>query len=320
MLNVCILFFQCVWFKAQEKKNWEEFWGYELSIKYITNNSFKWFFKLCTYLMLLFCVSASSEQSYIHYYQLVVGFAAVLLLVLVVTVVIVSVVVIMKAKRVRPHPLNQIEDPCKLSSDSSSDCNSVPSTRSTTPSFSPTPLISPSFNDIRFVYPEYTPNQGTQPVYQRSNVPNLRVVLVVESIRLSDEDSDTNLAFLGEYLSQSGPFHVLHYNKASRETPAAWVMRNIEQSDVVLCVCTKEFKEEWDGIKKDESPVHALRQHVVGYINTGRLLSDKFIVVTHNDKQKDFIPRAFDSVRKCFISETTKIVSLITQTPERVVS
>ena len=115
------------------------------------------FFKLCTYLMLLFCVSVSSVESYIHYYQLVVGFAAVLLLVLVVTVVIVSVVVIMKAKRVRPHPLNQIEDTCELSSDSSSDCNSVPTSNPTTPSSSPTPLINPSFNyNIRFVYPEYT--------------------------------------------------------------------------------------------------------------------------------------------------------------------
>ena len=203
---------------------------------------------------------------------------------------------------------------------SSSDDSSAPSTRSTTPMSPWSPL--PTSSAFKFVYPEEAVMSPTsmEPIYYKDPPSNNKLVLVIESLRLSKEDSLFNCAFLGDQLNQHSDIHVLQYNKCSRETASEWLMKRMMKADVVLCVCTKEFCEEWDGNYREGSLVYSLFDYVVGCKNKGQSLSNKYITIIYEEEHRNkYIPMVFNSVRHCLIKETDKLYGLITQTPDMVV-
>ena len=267
------------------------------------------------------------------YIKEIAGGGAVVLFVVILFGIILTIIVV-RQRCVKPsQQFDNGEDILKTSS--SSEDSSVPSTRSTTPMSPLSPLPSPVF---QFVYPEeaaamsfreepltsFKPPTTFEPIYHREPPlsSNVKLVLVVESLRMSDEDTLQNYLHLGTDLNEFSDIHVLHYNRYSREIPSGWLMRNMTRADAVLCVCTKEFYEEWTstGRHSEGSLVHSLHDYVIGCQNQGLPLSHKYITIIYDEQHAKYIPMVFNSVKHCLLDETEKIYGLITQTPGIIVS
>lgn len=269
-----------------------------------------------------------------------IGVGVILFIVIVLVVVLIAAVVKTKYNK-RVTLVEGAEDILKSSSESSAPSTAT-STRSPTPiSPSPFPLSSPStyFTYDNLIqgdhssYQEpgaasglplpYYQEQVALPVYYQephpdSLPPNLKLVLVVESLRVSDEYRQAHQLFLGCDLGRCQGVHVLHYNPCSRKPPSRWLMEYMSKADMVVCVCTAEFIDEWKHIH-EQSLVHPLRDYIIGSESTGRSLSDKYLTLTHSKEGMEYIPEELKSVRHFIINSTDTIYRTITQTPKEVV-
>ena len=231
--------------------------------------------------------------------------------------VVLAVVIRLKYTRKSARGCDQGED--ILNSSEPSGESSASTTRSSTPSSPLSPV-----SVLSFIYDEepYCSSASMHPLYFKRPTllhPGINLVLVIESHRSPEKEIIVNQSFLGSELNQYKDLHVLHYNIASKLTPAQWLMDNMGDASVVICVCNKEFQEEWEGKNKDCSLVNPLRNYVIGSSNRGDSLADKYIAVTHTQDDKRYIPREFYVVRHCLIDRTEELYCIITQTPNRIV-
>ncbi len=255
-----------------------------------------------------------------YFKEIIGGIVVVVFAVVVFGFVVLAVVIKLKYTRQSARGCDQGED--ILNSPDPSGESSVSTTRSSTPS-SPLSPVSVLTQDVFFYDEEpYCSSASMFPLYFKRPAhlhPGINLVLVIESHRSPEKEILINQSFLGSELNEYKDLHVLHYNTASKLTPAQWLMDNMGDASIVICVCNKEFQEEWEGKNKDCSLVNPLRNYVIGSSNQGDTLADKYITVTHTQDDKQYIPREFYVVKHCLIDCTKDLYCIITQTPNRIV-
>ena len=184
-------------------------------------------------------------------------------------------------------------------------------------------LLITRYKKRHFVTPKRDDSSETETTdteYSVSNSPlpimNISVV-VVESLRISDEKKSETLVMLDDELEMTG-ITVKKYDPSTCGTAANFMNQHIPKADKVVCVCTKEFSEEWNKKHTENSPVHGLRLFVEGCVNQGKEPSDKYIVVTFDKDDNKYIPGFLCNCNKVYIREIEVLRRYITQTPERV--
>ena len=88
-----------------------------------------------------------------------------------------------------------------------------------------------------------------------------------------------------------------------RLPPSTWVQQKMDQAEFVVCICNKEFMDDWcyDGQKMchEASLVRSVSEHVAGLVNHGqnKQVQEKFIAVVHSEEDKQqYIPA---SLKNC---------------------
>lgn len=86
----------------------------------------------------------------------------------------------------------------------------------------------------------------------------------------------------------------------ARLTPSQWVERTLERTDFVVCVCNKEFMEDWNyehvqngnAMCREASFVKRIRCSVSGQMNYSQLdeVRRKFVIVVLQERDSQFIP------------------------------
>ena len=75
--------------------------------------------------------------------------------------------------------------------------------------------------------------------------------------------------------------------------PSAWLECETKKATVVLCVCNKEFKDDWEGRSEASLPlVQSLRHLIHGTVQSGKTLS-KYAVVLLEPSHKEYIPTMY---------------------------
>ena len=87
-----------------------------------------------------------------------------------------------------------------------------------------------------------------------------------------------------------------------RLPPSTWVQQAMDQAEFVVCICNREFMDDWryDGRKMchEVSLVRSVSERVAGLINHGqhKLVQEKFIAVVHCEEDLQYIPA---SLKNC---------------------
>ena len=177
-----------------------------------------------------------------------------------------------------------------------------------------------------FVTPKRDDSSETETTDTEYSVPNSPLpslpimdisVVVVESLRLSSEKKSETFVLLDDELDMPG-ITVKKYEPSTCGTAANFMNKHIPKADKVVCVCTKEFSEEWNKKHTENSPVHGLRLFVEGCVNQGKEPSEKYIVVIFDKDDNKYIPGFLCNCNKVYIEEIEVLRRYITRTPERI--
>ena len=94
--------------------------------------------------------------------------------------------------------------------------------------------------------------------------------------------------------------------------PSLWLNRALRNCSKIICVCNRQFKEEWDRQNTEGSPVHALGILVTSHINKGGYPTELFMVTVLREGDKQFVPYYLASAVPYRIEQTDDIYRAIT--------
>lgn len=134
------------------------------------------------------------------------------------------------------------------------------------------------------------------------------MVLIVGSQRISTEELAQSVAVpLMQYKGIKILMHgvdtgVRLKGLHGRLPPSMWVQRAMDRAEFVVCICNKEFWDDWHyngrEMCHEVSLVRTLSQHVDGQTNHGQsnAVRNRFVVAILSKEDKEYIP---DSLRVC---------------------
>ena len=126
-------------------------------------------------------------------------------------------------------------------------------------------------------------------------------VLIVGSLRISTQE---HVELAAAPLKTYKGIELLMHNVDTYErlTPSKWVQQAMDRAEFVLCICNREFKEDWDycGQKMchETSLIRSVSEHVAGLANHGQSseVQCKFVVVLRCEEDKHYIP---ENLKNC---------------------
>ena len=145
--------------------------------------------------------------------------------------------------------------------------------------------------------------------------PSHSSVLVIYSPRCPDEEKEVILQLLmSDLQNYEGIYTTSHDWNLKGNTPM-WIEREVKSSTAVLCVCNKQFWEEWkQEVTVNCTVVYALQQIMYALVSQCEDLSLKFAVVLMNENDHKFIPTQYlQSVKRFFVTELREIAHFVKQ-------
>lgn len=126
--------------------------------------------------------------------------------------------------------------------------------------------------------------------------------LVVGSLKISTVRHMELIAPLFQHVSDQqviiNMYNVSHesakYKPYPRQSPSQWVDKALGTSDFVLCICSREFAEDWKAESYEASLVRRVKHHVLGLLNHGEIekVSHKFVAVVFHREDLQYIPQS----------------------------
>ena len=98
-------------------------------------------------------------------------------------------------------------------------------------------------------------------------------------------------------------------------TPAEWLQRWEQSVSKILCVCNREFWEDWEN-ETPGSLVAALKVMVLGQVHANQKPSEKYIVVLLNSMDVKYIPGYLKLTHRCLLDETQDLAHYVTSVQE----
>ena len=133
------------------------------------------------------------------------------------------------------------------------------------------------------------------------------------SNRTSDDNKEAIIVYLCQELAQYVNVHRLDIY--DHITPAEWLQRWEQSVSKILCVCNREFWEDWER-ETPGSLVAALKVMVLAQVNANQKPSEKYIVVLLNSTDTKYIPGYLKLTHKCFLDETQSLAHYVTSVQE----
>lgn len=133
------------------------------------------------------------------------------------------------------------------------------------------------------------------------------------SNRTSDDDKDAIIVYLCQELAQY--VHVHRLDIYDHITPAEWLQRWEQSVTKILCVCNREFWEDWER-ETPGSLVAALKVMVLAQVHANQKPSEKYIVVLLNSMDAKYIPGYLKLTHQCRLDETQDLAHYVTSVQE----
>ena len=99
---------------------------------------------------------------------------------------------------------------------------------------------------------------------------------------------------------------------------SAWLEREAKKANAVLCVCNKEFRDEWEGQSEASLPlVQSLRHLIYGTVQTHGESLSKYAVVLLEPSHRQYIPTKYlqSDSRQFTLTDTTAIAQYMLNIP-----
>ena len=123
-----------------------------------------------------------------------------------------------------------------------------------------------------------------------------RSVLIVYSPNTPEKKQDLIRTQLISGLHSYGIDTRSHDLTCIKESPSLWLEREIANATAVLCVCNKEFKEDWESVNGNTASslplVQSLRHLIAATVHKGGRLS-KYAMVFLEEKDKEHVPTSY---------------------------
>ena len=152
--------------------------------------------------------------------------------------------------------------------------------------------VNTSANDCEVSTP--TSVESSEPLLQSSHS-SQPVALIVYSPNTPEKKQEEIRGHLITELQSYGIETRSHDLTCIKESPSQWLEREIAKATVVLCVCNKEFKGDWECSQNNTNSlplVQSLKHLIYATINQGGDLS-KYAVVLLKPTDKDYIPTRY---------------------------
>ncbi len=151
-----------------------------------------------------------------------------------------------------------------------------------------------------------------QPIKEYTHSQALDKSVVMVYSERSTESDKYHIRYLAHQLECSGAQVRMQDTENVRGSVATWLEEAIKQSCAVLCVCNREFHEEWEeGRQRGQSLIHPLKQLVEGDVcyddDSGM---SKYVVILLKSEHNKYIPRYLKN-RKCLVSAQSTASDLI---------
>ena len=121
------------------------------------------------------------------------------------------------------------------------------------------------------------------------------VALVVYSSRAPEKNQEMIRNHLLSELQSYGIEARSHDLTCIKTSPSLWLEREITKATIVLCVCNKEFKEDWECPQSAPTSlplVQSLRHMIAATVNQGKDLS-KYAVVLLEPADRNCVPTMY---------------------------
>ena len=143
--------------------------------------------------------------------------------------------------------------------------------------------------------------------------------VIVYSPNSKQEDKHLILQLLVSDLQKYGVETKSHDITCIRESLSQWLEREIGQADAVLCVCNKEFKQDWENFtsRSQHLPLISSLKHLVhATVNQGKSLS-KYATVLLCQRDKNYIPSLYlqGDPRQFLVTDVEDIARFVQNIP-----
>ena len=169
-------------------------------------------------------------------------------------------------------------------------------------------------------------SQVSTPTSVESNQPLLkRSVLVVYSPNTPETKQDLIRTQLISELHSYGIDTRSHDLTCIKESPSLWLEREITSANAVLCICNKEFKEDWEAKSLSAANslplVQSLRHLVHATVNQGGDLS-KYAMVFLEEADRDYVPTSYlqGDPRQFMVDKSDSIARFVLDVPTHTTS
>ena len=174
--------------------------------------------------------------------------------------------------------------------------------------------VAPSIaiSHTQLVMPSYT-SEERQPI-----------ALIVYSPNTSEKKQELIRGHLITELRLYGIETHSHDLTCIKESPSQWLEREIAKATIVLCVCDKEFKGDWECSQNNTNSlplVQSLKHLIYATVNQGGDLS-KYAVVLLKPTDKDYIPTRYlqGDPRQFMVTDVDAIGRFVCNIPSHVTS
>lgn len=144
--------------------------------------------------------------------------------------------------------------------------------------------------------------------------------LIVYSPNTREEQQDWICHDLIPQLESDGIKTLSHDFACIKESPSLWLEREISKATAVLCVCNREFKEDWEGCKSTSPTslplVQSLKHLILATVHQGGDLSKYAILLLESHDQK-YIPTKYlqSDSRQFGLTEVDAIARFVCSIP-----
>ena len=141
-------------------------------------------------------------------------------------------------------------------------------------------------------------------------------VLVIYSPRCPTEDKHVLLQFLLSDLQSYDICSTSHDWHLKGNIPM-WIEQEVKRSTAVLCVCNRQFQQEWEQqVSADCTVAYTLQQLIYALLSQCEDLSSKFAVVLLRQSDRHFIPTQYlQSVKRFYVNEVKEIAHFVKRVP-----
>ena len=147
-----------------------------------------------------------------------------------------------------------------------------------------------------------------------------RRVLTIYSTNTPERNQDKiRMEFFSELKSYPGIKIMSHDLTCIKTSPSMWLEREITKATVVLCVCNKEFKEDWECPQSAPTSlplVQSLRHMIAATVNQGKDLS-KYAVVLLEPADRNCVPTMYlqSDSRQFMIDDVEDVARFVCDVP-----